>query len=48
MNEEAMGDLQAYPDSGTIAFDSALHGQGFTLTTFTKIYTAKLKMEKAK
>jgi len=26
MNEEAMGDLQAYPDSGAIAFGSALHG----------------------
>ena len=36
MNEDAMGDLQVYPDSGTVAFGSALHGWGFTLTTFAK------------
>ena len=48
MNEEAMGDLQVYPDSGTVAFGSALHGWGFTLTTFAKMYAAKLKMEKSK
>ena len=48
MNEEAMGDLQVYPDSGTVAFGSALHGWGFTLTTFAKMYAAKLKMEKKK
>ena len=43
-----MGDLQVYPDSGTVAFGSALHGWGFTLTTFAKMYAAKLKMEKSK
>ena len=48
MNEDAMGDLQVYPDSGTVAFGSALHGWGFTLTTFAKMYAAKLKMEKKK
>ena len=48
MNEEAMGDLQVYPDAGTVAFGSALHGWGFTLTTFAKMYAAKLKMEKSK
>ena len=44
-NMDIMGDLQVYPDSGTVAFGSALHGWGFTLTTFAKIYAAKLKME---
>ena len=48
MNEDAMGDLQVYPDSGTVAFGSALHGWGFTLTTFAKMYASKLKMEKKK
>ena len=43
-----MGNLQAYTDSGTIAFISALQGWGFPLTTFTKMYSAKLKMEKKK
>ena len=45
-NEEAMGDLQVYPDSGTVAFGSALHGWGFTLTTFARMYSAKLKIDK--
>lgn len=47
-NQDTMGDLQVYPDSGTVAFGSALHGWGFTLTTFAKMYAAKLKMEKSK
>jgi elongation factor 2 len=47
-NEEYMGDLQVYPDSGTVAFGSALHGWGFTLTTFAKMYAAKLKIDKKK
>ena len=47
-NQEAMGDLQVYPDSGTVAFGSALHGWGFTLTTFAKIYAKKLKQDKEK
>ena len=47
-NMDVMGDLQVYPDSGTVAFGSALHGWGFTLTTFAKMYAAKLKMEKKK
>ena len=47
-NEEAMGNLQVYPDQGTVAFGSALHGWGFTLTTFAKIYAVKLKQDKNK
>ena len=47
-NEEYMGDLQVYPDAGTVAFGSALHGWGFTLTTFAKIYASKLKQDKNK
>ena len=47
-NEEYMGDLQVYPDSGTVAFGSALHGWGFTLTTFARMYAAKLKIDKKK
>ena len=47
-NEDAMGDLQVYPDSGTVAFGSALHGWGFTLTTFARMYAAKLKIDKKK
>ena len=47
-NEEYMGDLQVYPDLGTVAFGSALHGWGFTLTTFVKMYAAKFKQDKNK
>ena len=47
-NEEVMGNLQVYPDQGTVAFGSALHGWGFTLTTFAKIYAVKLKQDKKK
>ena len=47
-NEEYMGDLQVYPDLGTVAFGSALHGWGFTLTTFAKMYAAKFKQDKNK
>ena len=45
---DIMGDIQVYPDSGTVAFGSALHGWGFSLTTFAKMYASKLKMEKKK
>ena len=47
-NEEVMGNLQVYPDQGTVAFGSALHGWGFTLTTFAKMYAVKLKQDKKK
>ena len=47
-NEEYMGDLQVYPDLGTVAFGSALHGWGFTLTTFARIYATKFKQDKNK
>ena len=47
-NEEYMGDLQVYPEAGTVAFGSALHGWGFTLTTFAKMYAVKFKQDKNK
>ena len=47
-NTEAMGDLQVYPENGTVAFGSAIHGWGFSLTTFARIYANKLKQDKKK
>ena len=47
-NEEVMGNLQVYPEQGTVAFGSALHGWGFTLMTFAKMYATKLKIDKNK
>ena len=39
--DDAMGDLQVYPDKGTVSFSAGLHGWAFTLTTFAKLYAAK-------
>ena len=47
-NTGAMGDLQVYPENGTVAFGSAIHGWGFSLTTFARIYAKKLKQDKKK
>lgn len=47
-NQDSMGDLQVYPDAGTVAFGSALHGWGFTLTTFARMYATKFKAKKEK
>ena len=30
--EDTIGDFKVYPNSGTVAFGSALHGWGFTLS----------------
>ena len=47
-NTEAMGDLQVYPENGTVAFGSAIHGWGFSLTTFARMYAKKFKQDKKK
>uniref|UniRef100_A0A061RW56 Elongation factor 2 n=1 Tax=Tetraselmis sp. GSL018 TaxID=582737 RepID=A0A061RW56_9CHLO len=39
--DEALGDVQVYPDKGTVSFSAGLHGWAFTLTSFAKIYAAK-------
>ena len=48
MNEEVMGNLEVFPDSGNVAFGSAFDGWGFTINTFAKMYSAKMKIEKNK
>ncbi|MCQ2973121.1 MAG: GTP-binding protein [archaeon] len=47
-NSESMADCQVYPENGTVAMGSALHGWGFTLTTFADMYAAKFKTKKDK
>lgn len=47
-NDDVMGDLQVYPQAGTVAFGSGLHGWGFTLNKFAKMYAAKFGVEKSK
>ena len=48
MNKEVMGNLEVYPDLGNVAFGCALGGWGFTINTFAKMYSKKLKIEKNK
>eukprot|EP00975_Prorocentrum_lima_P067788 12916992-Prorocentrum_lima.AAC.1 len=43
-----MGETQVAPDRGTAAFGSGLHGWGFTLERFAKIYAAKMGVDKEK
>jgi elongation factor 2 len=43
-----MGDNQVLPEKGTVAFGSGLHGWGFNVERFAKIYAAKFSMDKEK
>jgi len=46
--DEAMGDLQVYPDKCTVSFSAGLHGWAFTLSTFAKMYAAKFGTDESK
>jgi elongation factor 2 len=46
--DEVLGDVQVYPDKGTIAFGSGLHGWGFTLRQFASRYAKKFGVDKEK
>jgi elongation factor 2 len=47
-NDEALGDVQVYPEKGTVAFGSGLHGWGFTLRQFAARYSKKFGVDKEK
>jgi elongation factor 2 len=47
-NDAALGDIQVYPDQGTVAFGSGLHGWGFTLRQFAARYAKKYGVDKEK
>lgn len=40
-NDELLGDVQVYPENGTVAFGSGYQQWGFTLKRFAKMYAAK-------
>jgi elongation factor 2 len=40
-NDEVLGDVQVYPEAGTVAFGSGLHGWGFRLNDFAATYAKK-------
>ena len=46
--DETLGDCQVYPDKGTIAFGSGLHGWGFTLRQFADRYAKKFGVDREK
>ncbi|KAH9065612.1 P-loop containing nucleoside triphosphate hydrolase protein [Lactarius vividus] len=47
-HDEKLGDVQVYPDKGTVAFGSGLHGWGFTLRQFAARYAKKFGVDKDK
>ncbi|KZP31061.1 P-loop containing nucleoside triphosphate hydrolase protein [Athelia psychrophila] len=47
-HEEVLGDVQVYPEKGTLAFGSGLHGWVFTLRQFANRYSKKFGVDKEK
>ncbi|KAG7091692.1 Elongation factor 2 [Marasmius oreades] len=47
-NDVALGDVQVYPDKGTVAFGSGLHGWAFSLRQFASRYAKKFGVDKEK
>ena len=45
-HDETLGDVQVYPEKGTVAFGSGLHGWGFTLRQFSGRYSKKFGVAK--
>jgi elongation factor 2 len=46
--DELLGDVQVFPDKGTVAFGSGLHQWGFTLAKFADMYAKKFGVEREK
>jgi elongation factor 2 len=47
-HDELMGDVQVYPDKGTVAFGSGLHQWAFNIERFARIYAGKFGVDKNK
>jgi elongation factor 2 len=47
-HDQVLGDVQVYPEKGTVAFGSGLHGWGFTLRQFAGRYAKKFGVDKDK
>merc|ERR1719230_1962334 len=47
-NDAALGDIQVDPSKGTVAFGSGLHGWGFNVERFAKIYAVKMGVDREK
>ncbi|KAA8916023.1 hypothetical protein TRICI_001838 [Trichomonascus ciferrii] len=46
--DKALGDCQVYPDKGTVAFASGLHGWAFTVRQFATRYSKKFGVDRVK
>lgn len=46
--DELMGDVQVYPEKGTVSFGSGLHGWAFNVERFAKILASKWKVDSSK
>ncbi|OLL25224.1 Elongation factor 2 [Neolecta irregularis DAH-3] len=46
--DKAIGDVSVYPEKGTIAFGSGLHGWAFTIRQFALRYAKKFGVDRAK
>jgi len=46
--DKALGDVQVYPDKGTVAFGSGLHGWAFTIRQFAVRYAKKFGVDRNK
>ena len=46
--DKALGDVQVYPDRGTVAFGSGLHGWAFTIRQFATRYAKKFGVDRNK
>uniref|UniRef100_A0A0A9DMW8 Similar to elongation factor 2 n=1 Tax=Arundo donax TaxID=35708 RepID=A0A0A9DMW8_ARUDO len=46
--DKLLGDVQVYPEKGTVAFSTGLHGWAFTLTSFAKMYASKFGVDESK
>lgn len=46
--DDALGDVQVYPDAGTVAFSAGLHGWAFTLSRFARMYGKKFGIDTEK
>jgi elongation factor 2 len=46
--DESLGDIQVYPEKGTVGFAAGLHGWAFTINQFARMYAKKWKIEEDK
>ncbi|KAI5306823.1 Elongation factor 2, partial [Ascosphaera atra] len=46
--DQALGDVQVYPEKGTVAFGSGLHGWAFTVRQFAVRYAKKFGVDRRK